>query len=131
MDGRGIFGSRLTAVGFVFHLVAIQISISLSYYDLAGRIVAVWGRFLLASAAGTLLFRDSGFAGFGFGYLAGAVTAASLAVALVAEATGRPPHLLFLGHHPPVVGNSRLLAGFWPAASRSEAARGGREWVHT
>lgn len=114
MNARGIFGFRLTAVGVVFHLVAIQMSIILSYYDLAGRIVAVWGSFLLASAAGTLLFRDSGFAGFGFGYLAGAVTAASLAVALVAEATGKLTYLLFVGNNPAVAGNSGLWARFWP-----------------
>src|SRR3546814_5257293 len=43
MNARGIFGFRLTAVGVVFHLVAIQMTIILSYYDLAGRTVAVWG----------------------------------------------------------------------------------------
>ncbi|WP_242122672.1 exopolysaccharide Pel transporter PelG [Sphingobium sp. Sx8-8] len=110
LNARGIFGFRLTAVGVVFHLVAIQMSIILSYYDLAGRIVAVWGSFLIASAIGTLLLRDNGFAGFGFGYLAGAVTAASLAVALVAQATGKLTYLLFVGNNPSVVGNAR----FWP-----------------
>ena len=110
MNARGIFGFRLTAVGVVFHLVAIQMSIILSYYDLSGRIVAVWTSFLLASATATVLLRDSGFAGFGFGYLVGAVTAASLAVALVAQATGKLTYLLFVGNNPAVVGNAR----FWP-----------------
>lgn len=110
LNARGIFGFRLTAVGVVFHLVAIQMSIILSYYDLSGRIVAVWGSFLIASAIGTLLLRDTGFASFGFGYLVGAVTAASLAVALVAQATGKLTYLLFVGNNPSVVGNAR----FWP-----------------
>ncbi|WP_375195412.1 exopolysaccharide Pel transporter PelG [Sphingobium sp.] len=110
LNARGIFGFRLTVVGVVFHLVAIQMSIILSYYDLSGRIVAVWGSFLIASALGTLLFRDAGFASFGFGYLVGAVTAASLAVALVSQATGRLTYLLFVGNNPSVVGNAR----FWP-----------------
>ncbi|KEQ53509.1 exopolysaccharide Pel transporter PelG [Sphingobium chlorophenolicum] len=114
MNARGMFGFRLTAVGVVFHLVAIQMSIILSYYDLAGRIVAVWGSFLLASAIGTILLRDSGFASFGFGYLAGAVTAASLAIGLVAQATGRLTYLLFVGNNPAVVGNNGLWARFWP-----------------
>src|SRR3546814_3777685 len=82
MNARGIFGFRLTAVCVVFHLVAIQMSIILSYYDLSRRIVAVWGRFLLASAAGTLLFRARGFARLCFGLLGGGATAAHLAVGL-------------------------------------------------
>ncbi|WP_176591035.1 exopolysaccharide Pel transporter PelG [Sphingobium sp. EM0848] len=110
LNARGIFGFRLTALGVVFHLVAIQMSIILSYYDLSGRIVAIWGSFLIASAITTLLFRNIGFAGFGFGYLVGAVTAASLAVALVAQATGNLTYLLFVGNNPAVVGNAR----FWP-----------------
>lgn len=114
MNARGIFGFRLTAVGVVFHLVAIQMSIILSYYDLSGRIVAVWASFLLTSATGTLLLRDSGFAGFGFGYLIGAVTAASLAVALVSQATEKLTYLLFVGNNPAVVGNTGLWARFWP-----------------
>ncbi|WP_150291410.1 exopolysaccharide Pel transporter PelG [Sphingobium estronivorans] len=110
LNARAIFGFRLTALGVVFHLVAIQMSIILSYYDLSGRIVAVWGSFMIASAIGTLLLRDAGFAGFGFGYLAGAVTGASLAVALVMQATGNLTYLLFVGNNPAVVGNAR----FWP-----------------
>ena len=110
LNARAIFGFRLTAVGVVFHLVVIQMSIILSYYDLTGRIVVVWGSFLIASAIGTWLLRDLGFAGFGFGYLAGAVTGASLAVALVAQATGNLTYLLFVGNNPAVVGNAR----FWP-----------------
>ncbi|WP_313806468.1 exopolysaccharide Pel transporter PelG [Sphingobium sp.] len=114
MNARGMFGFRLTAVGVIFHLVAIQMSIILSYYDLSGRIVAVWGSFLLASATGTFLLSGNGFAGFGFGYLVGAVTAASLAVALVAQATGKLTYLLFVGNNPAVVGNKGLWARFWP-----------------
>ena len=110
MDARGMFGFRLTAIGVVFHLVVIQMSIILSYYDLFGRIMAVWGVFLVVSALGTIGYRDVGFASFGFGYLTGAVTAASLAVALVSQATSQLTYLVFVGNNPAVVGHSR----FWP-----------------
>lgn len=110
MDARGIFGFRLTALGVVFHLVAIQMSIILSYYDLFGRILAVWGVFLIVSVLGTLAYRNFGFGGFGFGYLVGAVAASSLAVALVSQATAQLTYLLFVGNNPAVVGDAR----FWP-----------------
>lgn len=110
MNARGIFSFRLTAVGVVFHLVAIQMSILLSYYDLFGRVLAIWVTFLLVSAIGTIAYRDAGFAGFGFGYLTGAVAAASLAVTFVVQSTTQLTYLLFVGNNPAVVGPAR----FWP-----------------
>ncbi|ANI76557.1 exopolysaccharide Pel transporter PelG [Sphingobium sp. EP60837] len=110
LDARGIFGLRLTALGVVFHLVAIQMSIILSYYDLFGRIVAIWSVFIIVSAATTSFYSSAGIAGFGFGYLTGAVAAASVAVALVVEATVKLTYLVFVGNNPAVVGQARL----WP-----------------
>ena len=108
MDARGIFAFRQTALGVVFHLVAIQMSIVLSYYDLFGRVIVVWTVFLIVSGVETLVFTDLGFGGFGFGYLAGAVASASVAVALVSHATNRLTYLLFVGNNPAVVGDGRL-----------------------
>lgn len=106
-DARGIFGFRLTVIGAIFHLVTIQATIVLSYYDLFGRILAVWVLFVLMSAAGTLANWNVGFANFGWGYLAGALAAASLALALVADATKRLTYLLFVGNNPAVVDKAR------------------------
>lgn len=108
MDPRGIFAFRQTALGVVFHLVAIQMSIILSYYDLFGRVIVVWSVFLAVSGVGTLAFTDLGYGGFGFGYLAGAVASASVAVALVSHATNQLTYLLFVGNNPAVVGDGRL-----------------------
>lgn len=106
-DARGIFGFRLTTIGAIFHLIAIQATIMLSYYDLFGRILAVWVLFVVVSAAGTLACLNLGFASFGWGYLAGALAAASLALALLAEATTRLTYLLFVGNNPAIVGGAR------------------------
>ena len=110
MNARGIFAFRLTVVGVIFHLIAIQMSIVLSYYDLFGRIVLVWAAFLLVSIGGTLLYFQEGFAGFGFGYLVGAVAAASLSVALVIQATSNLTYLLFVSNNSAVVGHGRFWA---------------------
>lgn len=107
IDARGIFAFRLTVLGVIFHLVAIHATIVLSYYDLFGRILAIWMLFLVVSAIGTLACWSMGFAGFGWGYLAGALVAASLALALVAEATMRLTYLLFVGNNPAVIGDMR------------------------
>lgn len=106
-DARGIFGFRLTAIGAVFHVIVIEATIILSYYDLFGRILTVWALFVVTSAAGTLANLDLGFAGYGWGYLVGALAAASLALALVAEATSRLTYLLFVGNNPAIVGGAR------------------------
>jgi hypothetical protein len=82
----------------------------LSYYDPFGRILAVWGVFLIVSASATFVYGGAGIAGFGFGYLTGAVAAASVAVALVVEATTQLTYLLFVGNNPAVVDQGRL----WP-----------------
>jgi uncharacterized membrane protein len=107
LDARGIFAFRLTCVGVIFHSVAIYSTIVLSYYDLFGRILAVWSLFILVSAFGTLSSWDMGFASFGWGYLSGAVAAAALAVALTSEATVRLIYLLFVGNNPAAVGEKR------------------------
>lgn len=107
LDARGIFAFRLTTVGVIFHSVAIYSTIVLSYYDLFGRIVAVWSLFIGVSVLATLASWDLGFASFGWGYLAGAVAAAALAIALLSEATIRLIYLLFVGNNPAVVGEVR------------------------
>lgn len=107
IDARGIFAFRLTVLGVIFHLVVIHATIVLSYYDLFGRILAIWLLFVAASAIGTLACWNMGFASFGWGYLAGAVAAASLALALVADATMHLTYLLFVSNNPAVVGDVR------------------------
>jgi uncharacterized membrane protein len=106
-DARGIFAFRLTVVGVIFHSVAIYSTIVLSYYDLFGRIVAIWSLFIAVSIAGTLASWDLGFASFGWGYMAGAVAGSALAIAFVAEATIRLIYLVFVGNNPAVVGEPR------------------------
>ncbi len=103
-DPRGIFAFRHSAAGAVFHLVAIGATIVLSYYDLFARIVLIWTSFAVASALAVWLQWDAGSAAFGWGYMAGAVVAASVGIALVADATIRLVYLLFVGNNPAVVG---------------------------
>ncbi|MCT8002915.1 exopolysaccharide Pel transporter PelG [Sphingomonas sanguinis] len=103
-DPRGIFAFRHSAAGAVFHLVAIGATIVLSYYDLFARIVLIWASFAVASALAVWLQWDAGSAAFGWGYMAGAVVAASVGIALVADATIRLVYLLFVGNNPAVVG---------------------------
>jgi uncharacterized membrane protein len=107
LDARGIFAFRLTAVGVVFHSVAIYSTIVLAYYDLFGRIVAIWSLFIGVSILGTLASWDLGFASFGWGYMAGAVAASALAIAFISEATIRLIYLVFVGNNPAVVGERR------------------------
>lgn len=108
-DARGIFAFRLTVVGVIFHVVTIYATTVLSYYDLFGRILAIWTTFVAVSAVATLASWDLGFASFGYGYLAGALAAASLALALLADATIHLTYLLFVGNNPAVVGD----LGYW------------------
>lgn len=103
-DPRGIFAFRHSAAGAVFHLVAIGATIVLSYYDLFARVVLIWTSFAVASALAVWLQWDAGSAAFGWGYMAGAVVAASVGIALVADATIRLVYLLFVGNNPTVVG---------------------------
>ncbi|WP_298091451.1 exopolysaccharide Pel transporter PelG [uncultured Sphingomonas sp.] len=109
-DTRAIFAFRQTSLGAVFHLIAIAATVALAYYDLFGRIMLTWTAFAIASAVATLLQWNYGFAAFGWGYMAGAVVGACVAMALVAEATVNLIYLLFVGNNPSVVGQQgRLL----------------------
>lgn len=109
-DARAVFAFRQTALGTVFHLVVIAATVVLAYYDLFGRILVTWTAFAIGSGLATLLQWDTGFAAFGWGYMAGAVVGASVGLALVAEATVNLTYLLFVGNNPSVVGHGgRLL----------------------
>ena len=110
LDPRGIFSFRFTVVGAVFHLVAIYCTIVLSYYDLFGRIVAVWLIFAFSSLIGTLAVWQLGFAGFGWGYMIGALAAAVAGLAMVGNATVQLIYLMFVGNNPSVVGEVRYWA---------------------
>lgn len=109
-DPRGIFSFRFTVVGAIFHLVAIYSTIVLSYYDLFGRIVLIWTVFAVSSAIATLAMWPLGFAGFGWGYLVGALTAAIFGLGLLANATGQLVYLMFVANNPSVVGKVRYWA---------------------
>lgn len=100
----GIFAFRHTAMGVLFHLVAIQMTVILSYYDLFGRILLIWASFLMASAAAVLIDWDLGFAAFGRGYMVGAVTAAAVGLAVVVQSTSQLTYLLFVGNNPAIIG---------------------------
>ena len=108
-DMRGLFALRFTAIGAVFHIIAIHATIVMSYYDLFDRVLAVWVVFVLASIVATLASLDGGFASFGWGYMVGALASATLAIALAAEATTRLNYLLFVGNNPAVVGGGGRL----------------------
>ncbi len=108
-DARGIFAFRFTVLGVIFHIVAIYAGVVLSYYDLFGRIALVWAAFFIASASATLLAWQSGFAGYGLGYLIGAVAGAIVALMLMASASTHIVYLLFVGNNPSVVGERRYL----------------------
>lgn len=103
-DTTGIFAFRNTALGVLFHLIAIQMTVVLSYYDLFGRILMVWGTFVIASAAAVVLQWDLGIAAFGRGYMTGALAAAAVAFALVLQATTNLTYLLFVGNNPSIIG---------------------------
>ncbi|MFA7587833.1 MAG: exopolysaccharide Pel transporter PelG [Novosphingobium sp.] len=106
-DPRGIFSFRFTVLGAVFHLVAIYCAVILSYYDLFGRILLVWLVFTAGSAVGTAVMWDLGVAGLGWGYLAGALCAATVGLAMLGNATIRLIYLMFAGNNPSVVGKVR------------------------
>lgn len=103
-DTAGIFAFRHTAVGVLFHLVAIQMTVILSYYDLFGRILLVWGSFIVASVATVYFQWDIGVAGFGRGYMTGALVAASVGLATVLQSTSKLTYLLFVGNNPAIIG---------------------------
>lgn len=109
-DIRVIFAFRQTAAGAVFHLIAIASTVVLAYFNLFGRIVAIWGAFTLTSAIATVWLWNAGVGAFGWGYLAGSVMAAAIGVAMVANATVNLIFMLFVGNNPAVVGTGgRLL----------------------
>ncbi len=110
MDPRGIFAFRFTVLGAVFHLIALFATIILSYCDLFGRVLIVWVLFTLASVIGTLTHLHSGFAGLGWGYMAGALVAAIGGLMLVAQALGDLTYLLFVGNNPSIMGERRQWA---------------------
>lgn len=103
-DTAGIFAFRHTAAGVLFHLVAIQMTVILSYYDLFGRILLVWGSFVVASAAAVYFQWDIGVAAFGRGYMTGALAAATVGLAMVLQATSQLTYLLFVGNNPAIIG---------------------------
>jgi uncharacterized membrane protein len=104
LDPRAVFAFRNTALGVVFHLVAIAATVVLAYYDLFGRVLLIWLAFVVASAAATAAQWSAGYAAFGWGYMAGAVVACAVGVAMVAEATVNLTFLLFVGNNPAVIG---------------------------
>ncbi|MES2338061.1 MAG: exopolysaccharide Pel transporter PelG [Pseudomonadota bacterium] len=109
-DIRAIFAFRQTAFGAVFHLIAIACTVALAYFNMFGRILAIWSVFAATSAVATWLLWDAGFGVFGWGYLSGAVMAASVGIALVANASVNLIFMLFVGNNPAVVGpGGRLL----------------------
>jgi len=109
-DLRVIFAFRQTAFGAVFHLIAIASTVVLAYFNLFGRIVAVWSAFTLTSAIATLWLWNMDVGAFGWGYLAGAVMGAAIGIAMVANATVNLIFMLFVGNNPAVVGTGgRLL----------------------
>ena len=109
-DPRGIFAFRFTAVGAVFHLAALFFTIILSYLDLAGRVLIVWAMFFVVSTVATLMTVHAGFAWYGWGYLAGAVMAATTGAVLVAHALWNLIYLLFVGNNPAIMGDRRRWA---------------------
>ena len=109
-DIRAIFAFRQTAFGAVFHLVAIACTVALAYFNMFGRMVAIWTAFAITSAISTAWVWDSGYGAFGWGYLTGAVIAASVGVALVANASVNLIFMLFVGNNPAVIGpGGRIL----------------------
>ncbi len=109
-DIRAIFAFRQTAFGAVFHLVAIACTVALAYFNMFGRMLAIWTVFPATSAISTWWLWDAGFGAFGWGYLTGAVMAASVGIALVANASVNLIFMLFVGNNPAVVGpGGRLL----------------------
>lgn len=103
-DIRAIFAFRQTAFGAVFHLVAIACTVALAYFDLFGRILAIWTAFTITSAVSTLLLWDAGVGAFGWGYLSGAIMGAAVGIALVINANVNLMFMLFVGNNPAVVG---------------------------
>ncbi|CAN5321866.1 exopolysaccharide Pel transporter PelG [soil metagenome] len=103
-DTAGIFAFRHTALGVVFHLVAIQMTVILSYYDLFGRVLIVWTSFVIVSALTVLVQWHLGVAAFGMGYMTGALIAAAIGMALVLQSTSQLTYLLFVGNNPAIIG---------------------------
>ncbi|MEP6866987.1 MAG: exopolysaccharide Pel transporter PelG [Novosphingobium sp.] len=106
-DARGIFAFRFTVVGVIFHLIVIYATVVLSYFDLFGRILLIWLVFIATSALGTIKFWDLGFAGYGWGYLAGAIAAALTSLTLLGNAVVQLTYLMFVGNNPSVAGEVR------------------------
>lgn len=109
-DIRAIFAFRQTAFGAVFHLVAIACTVALAYFNMFGRMLAIWSVFAATSAVSTLWLWDAGYGAFGWGYLTGAVMAAAVGIAMVANASVNLIFMLFVGNNPAVIGpGGRLL----------------------
>lgn len=108
-DARGIFAFRFTVIGVIFHIVAIYATVVLSYYDLFGRILAVWTAFFVTSAVAAMATWHMGFIGYGWGYMAGGLAAAIVGLALLGNASLRLVYLLFVRNNPSVVGEARYL----------------------
>jgi uncharacterized membrane protein len=108
-DARGMFSFRFTVVGVIFHLFVIFTTVVLCYFDLFGRVLLIWLVFALASAIGTLTCWHLGFAGYGWGYLSGAIASALVALALLGNALVQLIYLIFVGNNPSVAGEFR----FW------------------
>jgi uncharacterized membrane protein len=100
----GIFAFRHTALGVLFHLIAIQMTVILSYYDLFGRILLIWGSFVVTSALAVLVEWDMGVGVFGRGYMIGALTAAAVGLTTVLQSTSQLSYLLFVGNNPAIIG---------------------------
>ena len=109
-DIRAVFAFRQTAFGAVFHLIAIACTVALAYFNMFGRMLAIWTGFAATSAVSTLWLWDAGYGAFGWGYLTGAVMAASVGIALVANASVNLIFMLFVGNNPAVIGpGGRIL----------------------
>ncbi|MDF8335537.1 exopolysaccharide Pel transporter PelG [Novosphingobium cyanobacteriorum] len=104
-DTRGIFAFRNTVIGVLFHLVVLQKTIYLAYYDLFGCILLVWTSFCVTSGLMVWAQWQLGVAGFGLGYMAGAIVAAAVALTMVSKATQDLTYLLFVGNNPSMVGS--------------------------
>lgn len=110
LDPRGIIGFRFVVVGALFHLLLLYATIILSYYDLNGRALAASAAFLVVSASASWLSLDDGYARFGWGYLAGALFGAVVALAAAGLATRDLLYLLFVRNNPAIRGEDRAWA---------------------
>lgn len=96
----GIF--RLGAVGGLFQVLFVFLTVILSYFDMRSRNLCLHLFYFVANGGLTILFSQWGFVWYGYGYFVASLLAFVVAYLVVADALRRLPYLAFIGCNPSI-----------------------------